>query len=512
MAQIHKKYALPAIAVAVALVLSGCSSDGTDPAAEEATGGTLTYAYAVDATTLDPIGIRDASNSLANGSRAFAIYDGLFALDPTTGDLVPRIAESITASEDGTTQTLKLRDGVTFSDGTPFDAEAVKFNWERLQDPANTALSAAYANRASDLTVVDAQTLEFTSTPATTQFGKLIARYFPFVGSPTAIEADPTGFGVKPVGAGPFVVENWIQGSELTLVANKNYWGGTPSLDSVVMRYVPDAQQRLQGLQTGEIQLIDGAPQLFQQADSSLPQYTWQSQGPTWLGMNANAAPFDNATAVEAMKTAIDVKTYASQFLGEEADSYFSHTSPYFNEDGVFPSYDAKKTQKLLDEYAAETGGPLAFAIMTPSAYAQSAEGLQALLSVYKNLNVTIRPMDGSTNLSAQLAGDFQAAVFGAIFTDPYPEMHEQMITGSGRNFSNVSNAKLDALLKSAELATADDERKAIYTEAGEVITSLPYVPLMRSTSGLISVPTVANLELLNDFAPDWGKIALSAK
>lgn len=511
MAQKFKRLALPAMAVAAALALSSCSGGG---AAEqtEASGGTLTYAYAVDATTLDPIGIRDASNSLSNGSRAFAIYDGLFALDSTTGELVPRIAESITASDDGTTQTLKLRDGVTFSDGTPFDAEAVKFNWERLQDPANSALSAAYANRASDITVVDDQTLEFTSTPATTQFGKLIARYFPFVGSPTAIEASGSDFGIKPVGAGPFVVENWIQGSELTLVANENYWDGAPELDGVVMRFVPDAQQRLQGLQTGEIQLIDGAPQLFLQADPSFEQYTWQSQGPTWLGMNGNAAPFDNDIAVEAMKVAIDSKTYASQFLGDEADSYFSHTSPFFSEDGIFPKYDAKKAQKLLDEYAAQTGGPLTFDIMTPSAYSTSAEGLQALLSVYDNLKVGIRPMDGSTNLTAQLAGDFQAAVFGAIFTDPYPEMHEQMITGSGRNFSNVSNADLDKLLLKAEVATDDDERKDLYVEAGSVITSLPYAPLMRSTSGLLGLSSVANVKLLNDFAPDWGSISLSAK
>lgn len=509
MAHSFRKLALPAAIVATALALSGCSGQGSDKSAGHS-GGTLTYAYAVDATTLDPIGIRDASNSLDNGSRAFAIYDALFALNPDTGALIPRLADSIESSSDGTTQTLKLHPGVKFSDGTPLDAEAVKFNWERLQDPANNALAAAYANRISDMKVVDDDTLTFTSKPATTQFGKLIARYFPFIGSPTAIKSEGTDFGTHPVGAGPFVVKNWIQGSELDLVPNKHYWEGAPKLDKLVMRFVPDPQQRAQGLQTGEINLIDGAPQLFKQADPSNKQYTWQSQGPTWMGMNANKAPFDNPIAVEAMKTAIDASVYASQFLGEPADSYFSHSSPYFAKSGVFPKYDPKKTQQLLDQYAAQTGKPLTFDIMTPSSYTSTAEGLQTLLSVYKNIKVGIRPMDGSTNLTAELSGDWQAGVFGAIFTDPYPEMHEQLVTGSGRNFTNVSNPKLDAVLHDAELSTSEKQRKADYVEAGEIITTLPYVMLMRSTSGLIGLPTVGNVKLFNDYAPDWGSITVS--
>lgn len=506
-----KKLALPAAIAVVALALAGCSgSTNGGEAAEAPTGGTLTYAYATDTTTLDPIGIRDASNSLDNGSRAFAIYDALFALAPDNGDLIPRIADSITASDDGTTQTLTLKPGVLFSDGTPLDAEAVKFNWERLQDPANSALAAAYANRASDIQVVDDVTLTFTSTPATTQFGKLIARYFPFIGSPTAIKSEGADFGIKPVGAGPFVVENWVQGSEIDLVANPDYYAGAPKLDKLVMRFVPDPQQRVQGMQTGEIQLIDGNAQLFAQADPSYEQYTWQSQAGSWMGMNANKAPFDNPDAVAAMKTAVDTEAYAAQFLSESADSYFSHSSPYFDESGVFPAYDPKATQKLLDKYAAETGGPLTFDIMTPSSYSSTAEGLQAMLSVYDNIKVGIRPMDGSTNLTAQLSGDWQAAVFGAIFADPYPEMNEQLVTGAGRNFTNVSDPALDKVLKDAELSTSTDDRKADYIEAGEIITTLPYAMLLRSTSGLMSLPSVGGLERLNDYAPDWGSITIA--
>lgn len=510
MAHSLRKLGLPVAVITAALVLTACGGSGAGDNDQAASGGTLTYAYATDTTTLDPIGIRDASNSLGNGSRALAIYDALFALDPESGELIPRIAESITPSEDGTTQTLKLNPDVMFSDGTPLDAEAVKFNWERLQDPANSALAAAYASRASNIEVVDAQTLTFTSTPATTQFGKLIARYFPFVGSPTAIEERGSDFATKPVGAGPFVVEKWIQGSEIDLTANEDYWAGEPQIDRLVMRFVPDPQQRVQGLQTGELDLVEGAPQLFAQADPAFEQYTWQSQGPVWMGMNANKEPFDNPLAVEAMRTAVDVETYATQFMGDPADSYFSHASPYYDKSGVFPSYDPEKTQEALDQYADETGGPLTFEIMTPSSFTSTAEGLQAMLSVYDNIEVGIRPMEGSTNLEAQLAGDWHAAVFGAIFADPYPEMNEQLVTGAGRNFTNVSDPELDEVLKSAELATSDEERVSDYLKAGEIITRLPYVMLQRTTSGLIGLPTVAGVERLNDFAPDWGSITIT--
>ena len=177
------------IAAVLSLTAAACGGgDDDDESPDEGSpqsGGTLTFIIQNELTSLDP-----ASNTSAAGAGSlpyYALYDALLTLDPETGNAEPKIAESLTPDSTGAIWTLKLTPGVEFSDGTPYDAAAVAFNWERLKDPALQSPLAAAASEIASTKVVDPTTLEVTLTAPDSGFDKNVAQQLLFIASPTAL-------------------------------------------------------------------------------------------------------------------------------------------------------------------------------------------------------------------------------------------------------------------------------------------------------------------------------------
>ncbi len=137
-----------------------------------------------------------------------AVYGALLYYDFETGEITPGMAESFT-SDDGKVWTLKLRPGLTFTDGTPFDAAAVAFNWDRILDPALLSPSRAAAQTIT-WNVVDETTLTVTSNEVNHQLPFQLTESLAFVASPTAIAQKGADFANAPVGAGPFQLTSWL--------------------------------------------------------------------------------------------------------------------------------------------------------------------------------------------------------------------------------------------------------------------------------------------------------------
>jgi peptide/nickel transport system substrate-binding protein len=154
------------------------------PASPPQAGGTLTVLRGSDPASLDPAKVFGAAS--LDGLQASAVFDTLLYRDH--GAVVPQTAESLVTT-DGVVWMLKLRANIKFSDGTPYDAAAVKFNWSRIQDPANSSPRAAEANTMQALDVVDPLTLRVTLKSKTGTFPNVVAA-IPFIGSPTAIQRD----------------------------------------------------------------------------------------------------------------------------------------------------------------------------------------------------------------------------------------------------------------------------------------------------------------------------------
>ena len=252
---------LAAVVLALCLSAAACGDDSgsatendSDDSTEAGTsgGGEVTIVQFAEPTGLDPI--RMPGYASGDGPIAFSLYDTLMRWDDESGRVVPQLAQSL-ATDDHTTWTLTLRQGVTFTDGTPLDAAAVMFNLQRMKDTP-TALSIGQASLIEAMEVVSADVLELTLVSPLPHFDVNFTKGLGYIASPAAIEQHGDDYGNNPVGAGPFMVGEWTRGDHLTLVRNPNYWNAPlPKLDSITFRAIPDNAQRVNVLKTGEAQI-----------------------------------------------------------------------------------------------------------------------------------------------------------------------------------------------------------------------------------------------------------------
>jgi peptide/nickel transport system substrate-binding protein len=222
-------------------------------------GGTLTYARQGEADTLDPL---HAFNGLALDP-LYCIFDTLTAVGPDQ-NVEGVLAESWDISPDGLEYTFHLRQGVAFHDGTPFNADAVKFHFDRVIDPKNTTADVSWLGPLKAITVVDENTVKFVlGSPFSPLLGNLASGYFGLP-SPAASQKLGDDFGHNPVGTGRFKFKEWVTSEHISLVPNPDYKNprsfstnkGAPLLDALVFSVIPQADTQLAALETGQVNMI----------------------------------------------------------------------------------------------------------------------------------------------------------------------------------------------------------------------------------------------------------------
>src|SRR4051795_4926623 len=281
-----KSRMLLAIALAMALVLTACGSGGStsgdqaDSSAAPQRGGELTVLLESGHPGSWPTGLDPATNTTggANLDLMQAVYGGLFLVeadpDGKNAHVEPNQAESVTVSPDGLTMTVKLRSGIKFSDGTPLDAQAVVFNWQRdLSSACSGKPTWPLAGTPDDITAPDAQTVvvKFARPYGAADVNFPVANVN-WIISPTALQQQgEDAFRVTPVGAGPFTVVSDQLSSRLELKKNPHYFKpGLPYLDTLTFQSIGGDQPAYQALQAGQAQayIAVGTPPLLQQAKS----------------------------------------------------------------------------------------------------------------------------------------------------------------------------------------------------------------------------------------------------
>ena len=229
----------------------------TEPTTEDGgtpqSGGSLTYAVAAESVGLDPV-VSNLPGAGTGGNELVALYDTLIRFNPESGEFEPRLAESLTPNADLTVWTLKLRPGVTFSDGTPLDADAVTFHLKRLVDQKSR--SATLLAPIDHYEAVDPLTVELTMKEPWRATPSIFSGAPGMIVSPTAVAALGDGLPTNPVGAGagPFLFESFKPGESIVLTRNPDYWGGPAYLDQ--LKFVPIASppQAVQALEGGSVQ------------------------------------------------------------------------------------------------------------------------------------------------------------------------------------------------------------------------------------------------------------------
>lgn len=310
------------------------------------------------------------------------IYDGLVEYGEK-GEILPSLAESWDISEDGKVYTFHLRQGVKFSDGTEFNADAVKFSFERwVKDPAN---SLNVATAMESLEVVDKHTITMTFNKA----------YYPFLTelsfarpvriiSPTAVEpaGDINGTFVRAIGTGPWMAESYKTDQEAVLVSNPNYWGDMPKLSKIIMKVIPDPQSRVLALQSGDVDIaggqmgklpVESVPVI--EADSSLTLQKSPGTSSHFMIFNYNTSALQDLNVRKAINLAMNKKSIVNDLMngiGQEAKGLFPLTVPYVTEsNNTWYGIDPGEAKQLLaaagykdadgDGIAEKDGNPLEF-------------------------------------------------------------------------------------------------------------------------------------------------------
>ena len=291
----------------LAIVFSCFYADETFAAGPEL-GGRLVFGAENEFAGFDPLKARGFAicDAIANNT----IMERLFGLDKA-GKLVPVLGLSAKPDADGKVWTIKLRRGVMFHDGTPFNADAVAQHWKRILDPKNRYTGLSLLATVKSVEKEDDLTVRFVLRHKWLPFPHILAEargLGTFIPSPKAVDADLQNR--APVGTGPFMFKQWRSGDSFIVIRNPNYWQkGKPYLDEIVFKLVPDHQTRYAGLKSGQMDMIwMDRGNIIQDAEKepSLVHYQAAGNGAEIFVLNTTKPPFDNPDLRRALAHAWD--------------------------------------------------------------------------------------------------------------------------------------------------------------------------------------------------------------
>jgi peptide/nickel transport system substrate-binding protein len=429
--------------------------------------GTLTVVMPRSLVALDPHGAQSVEEATAVISSS--IFGTLVARDPETKELIPQLAVSWDAIDD-TTWEFKLREGVKFTDGSPFTSADVKHSLERVQ-----TLKGPLAPLWSLVTSVetpDDLTVHFkTSEPQ----GTIPASASLFFITPAAL-SDQAGFFEKPIGMGPFKFVSWKHDAQLELEANPDFWGGAPGIKTLIFKDVPEVASRVTALETGEIDFTyglpaDQLPNLEGNSDlkiDSTPSYAYYFN---WF--NNSRKPFTDVRVRQAMAYALDVDTMVNDLLkgvGKRAEAPIPSTVFGFAPQTPY-AYDPDKAKALLKEAGLENGFKTSV-IWNPGSGPQDRELILSMISNWAAIGVTVesKEMERAAWLDALLAldwdMDFQT---NTVRTGDADFTLRRLYTSDAKRLG-YANPDLDKILVGAAATTDQDKRKELYAQACKII------------------------------------------
>ncbi|ABW15696.1 extracellular solute-binding protein family 5 [Parafrankia sp. EAN1pec] len=485
------------------LALGACGGGGdTGPSSgasgEPVAGGEGRILTLSDPRSLDPAALGNAYAT--TGVVGNALY-GTLMTDPG-GKIRYSMAESFQTTDAGATFELKLRSGLVFSDGTSLDAEAVKFNWDRLKNPATAAISRSEASMIASSDVVDDTTLKITmATPVPKYAQAVLTSSLNWIASPTALEKGPQAFDANPIGAGPFTLRSWTRQAAMELVKNPRYWDAPkPYLDRLTLRAALDSSQRYNTVLTGgaDAAVESSWVNLDKAEQAGLPTNLIPTGGGIFMALNTRRAPFDDVRARQALAAAIDrdaLNQAVYSGTGEPVDTLFSKDSPYYS-DTPLATTDRARAQRLLDELAAD-GKPLSFVFSSvPTTDGKAiAENIQAQLSSFKNVTVKIKTIEVAELAALRTTHDFDVLVSSAFFRDPEPRLWTTFHGTSAANLPGINDPALNESLAAARTATSEPERESAYGTLQERLAELtPVVFLAQAAPSAFSSKNVGGL------------------
>ena len=483
-------------------------------------------------------------NTTAVGTTIFSFTgNGLTKIRRPNMNVVPDLA-TWTVSADNLAYTFRLRSGVKWQDGQPFDAQDVKFTLEYLGHPDfprtfpdlnNVDGAAAYkkgqASSISGITITG---------PAEVQFKLLApsALFLPNLASLTLLprhilqtiapaNAAKSSFARKPIYTGPYRVQEWRPGDSITFDASPHYFGGHPSLDRLVMKVISDDSALNAQLSTGEIHLALIDPDHFQNYVGK-PEYTTQELAGLsnqYLQFDLTNPSFSDPRVRQAMSHAIDRQSVVKSFLkglGDPSYAFASPTAFIFNPNAPKFPYDLQRANALLDEAGwrmgpdgvrADSGRRLEFKMNVVSTASESVNGAQVVQPFLEKVGIkySLNLMDQPSLIGTLRPGSYQSVWGGWTngIIDPRRDLLINFLSPRSPDQTGYNNSQVNKAISSALTASPREQSKLWQQIESLIDADAPLVYLWRArdlvvTRSTLSVPKVTTFAELMYRLPEW--------
>ncbi|MDQ0351421.1 peptide/nickel transport system substrate-binding protein [Alkalibacillus filiformis] len=486
--RMYSKKLLTTLLLTLLIVLAACGGGGQD---SESAGGedeaedltnndaedTLVVGLDDDPPLLDP----HLSTAQVESQIFKANYETLINVDENL-DPIPGLAKDWDVSEDGLTYTFYLQEGVTFHDGADFNAEAVKYNFERILDEDLGSPNASDLRLIEEMSVEDEYTFVVELEETFAPFLSGLSHRAGQIVSPKAAEDEEIDLSNEPVGTGPFQFVDRTAQSHLEFERFDDYWGESPDYKYLEYHAFSNEDTRITNLVSGDLDIVNRiAHKDIEQLEEN-PEINMSEEdgiGFQGLMLNTDREPFDNQKVRQAMNYAVDRDAITEVVFhngAEPAVSPFAPSSWANNPDLEVPDREVEKAQELLEESGVED---LSFTLtVSPSpAEQQLSEMLKSMLDDV-GFEVEIEQVEFGAILDRMYEGDYDVARLGwSGRVDPDGNAYSWFHTDETYNFTGSSNEQLDELLVDARTTVDQNERQEMYRQAAEILwDEAPYI------------------------------------
>jgi peptide/nickel transport system substrate-binding protein len=477
--------------VLLSFVLSGCSGVGMGASAPVPMavvderpvrdGGTLTVGLSEEPDPLDP-----TTATTYVGRQVFAsMCEKLYDINANT-ELVPQLADALPEmSPDNKTATIRLRTGVTFNDGTPFDAAAVKRSLDRHRTMDKSARKSELA-AVSEVTVVDQDTVRLTLSRPYAPLTAQLADRAGMILSPAALDRYGDNFAAHPVCVGPFTFVSRTSGSEIVLARSNDYYDRSKvKLDKIIYRMVINPNVRAANLQSGDIQIADRlatSTVTSLQADSKTRVIA--GGGLAYMGVTINTGNANGATSPpgpvntplgqhpelrQALELSLDrdvINKVVFNGLYEPDCLPLPTQSPYRDPNLQCPKRDLARAKELIARSGVPTPIPVTMMVQAGGTTERVGQVVQGMAKE-AGFDVQLRPSEFVTTLTQAKAGKFDTFLIGwSGRADPDGNTTNLITTGGASNYGGVHDPVIDQAIKQAASTTDPTKRRQFYTQA----------------------------------------------
>ena len=451
------------------------------------------------------------------------MYDGLVRYTDGKLEVEPSLAKSWDISSDGTVYTFNLRSGIKFHDGSAFNADAVKFNFDRMLNKDHPYHNTGpfplsfFFSAIKSVDVVNSNTVKFTLNEPYAPFLSNLAYPTGLIVSPAAVAKHGAEFGRNPSGTGAFKFKDWKSNERVTVEKNSNYWDGSAGTDAVIFRPITDANTRVAEMLSGGIDMMVEVPPASLSKFSGNKFKVVEQAGPhVWfLILNAKEGPFADKKVRQAANYAINKEAIVNDVLEGTAAIAAGPTPPAFawaynNSLQPYP-YDPAKARALIKEAGAE-GAKLTFYVteggsgmLDPVAMGTAiqadlkAVGFDVEIKTYEwnSFLGEVNPgLEGKADMAemAWMTNDPDTLPFLALRTESWPDK-------GGFNSGYYSNPKVDELLNKARSSTDQAERAKLYQEMQVIVQEdAPWVFVANWKQNAVTSNKVSNFSLQPSF------------